>query len=264
MTALERAALAREIARVAGANAAGLACACGPPGSAANPAGPSRLPPSADLARLLSHALINPDASETEVRRFVQAAQAASFHAVLVQPCWASLAVRLLAGRGPRVASLVGFPHGASLTPVKCLEAETLLRLGVRELEMALNIGALRSGDLDTAYLDIRAVAQVARCRGASLGVALELPRLTGPQRVEACAIAKLAGADYAITTTGWDASAAAPADVALMRRAVGGELGISAAGGIHALADVRKLLEAGATRLATDRGLEILREASH
>ena len=264
MTALERAALAREIARVARANAAGPACACGPQEPAANPGGRTRLPLSADLARLVSYALSDPGASEAEVRRVVQEAQAASCHAVLVQPCWASLAVRLLAGRGPRVASLVGFPHGASLTPVKCLEAETLLRLGVEELEMVINVGALRSGDLDTAYLDIRAVAQVAQCRGASLGVALELPRLTAPQRVEACAIAKLAGADYAITATGWDGAAAAPADVALMRRAVGGQLGISAAGGIQALADVRKVLEAGATRLATGRGLEILREASH
>lgn len=264
MTLEERATLAREIGLAAKLSGRTHTCGCGtspPPGEPAHAKGhgPSRQ----SLARRLNQSLTDPTASAAEVERFLAAAAPEGFGAVTVLPCWAPVAVRMLRGRTTQVVSLVGFPLGAALTPAKCHEAEGLLRLGVHELEMVAHVGALRSGDLDAAYIDIKAVAQLVRCRGAKLGVILELPRLTERQRIEACAVAKLAGADYAVTATGCGGYLANPADVALMQRVVGGDLEVVAADGIHSAAEVRRMLEAGATRVATSNGLEILRSVT-
>ncbi len=259
MTEQERIALAREIAQATSLDAVGHACGCA---SDRRPSGQTVGNDTQALRAIFNQSLTQPSASRAEVERFLIASRFLGFRSVTVQPSWAALAVRMLRGRNTLVASLVGFPHGSALTPAKCLEAEVLLRLGVQELEMVANIGALRSGDLDTAFVDIQAVANVAKCRGASLNVILELPLLTDRQKIEGCAIARLAGADCVVTATGSNGSLAEPADVALMKR-IGGEVDVAAAGGIRTLTDVRRMLDAGATRIGTSHGLEILRAAS-
>lgn len=259
MTKQERVALAREIAQATSLDTTGHACGCSsdPRASSQTVGNNTQAYPA-----LFNQSLTQPSASKAEVERFLIASRSVGFRSVTVQPSWAALAVRMLRGRKTRVASLVGFPHGSALTPAKCLEAEVLLRLGVQELEMVANIGALRSGDLDAAFVDIQAVAHVAKCRGASLNVVLELPLLSDRQKIEGCAVARLAGADCVVTSTGSNGSRAEPADVALMKR-IGGELDVAAAGGIRTLTDVRRMLDAGATRIGTSHGLEIVRAAS-
>ncbi len=172
------------------------------------------------------------------------------------------MAVRELRGTSTRVASVVGFPHGATVTPVKCLEAETAIRLGATEIDMAANIGAFLSDDLDAAFTDIKAVAAVAARYGAVLKVILEMPRLDWIRKIQACVVSKLAGADFVTTATGFEGSAADARDVETMHRVVGGILGVKAAGGIRTYAQFQSMLRAGATRIGTDRGLEILAES--
>lgn len=252
MTDAERAELAREIALAASGADGGHACACGVP---SNPA------PEVALANGLAHALDlslpRPDVTRAEVERFLQAARRAQFRSVCVQPRWAALAVRMLAGARSRAASYVGYPHGATLTPAKCAEAELLLRLGVHELWMVADIGALRSADLDAAFIDIQAVAQVAECRQARLNVILELPLLSKQQGVEACVVTKLAGAAAAASATGICARPTEPRHIELMRQTLGDDLDVVGSGGIDTISAAQSLLAAGASRVESSRALE-------
>lgn len=252
MTDVERAGLAREIARAVSGAESGHACACGVPGDSV---------PEVSLANGLAHSLdlslSRPDLTRAEVERSLVAARGAQFRSVCVQPRWAALAVRMLAGVRSRVASYVGYPHGATLTPAKCAEAELLLRLGVHELWMVADIGALRAGDLDAAFIDIRAVAQVAACRQALLNVILELPLLSKRQGVEACVVAKLAGAAAAASATGTCAKPTEPRHIELMRQTVGDDLDVVGSGGIETVSAAQSLLAAGASRVESSRALE-------
>ena len=251
MTDAERAELVREIALAVSGADAGQACACSAPAPAVMPA--------TGLARSLDLSLQRPDVTRAEVERFLQAARPAGFRSVCVQPRWAALAVRRLAGTHSRVASYVGYPHGATLTPAKCAEAQLLLRLGVQELWMVADIGALRAGDLDAAFIDIRAVAQVAECRQARLNVILELPLLSERQGVEACVVAKLAGATAAASATGICAEPTQPHHIELMRQTLGDDLEIVASGSIETASTAQSLLAAGATRVQSSSGLKFL-----
>ena len=252
MTDAERAELAREIALAASGADSGHACACGVPADSA---------PEATLAHGLAHALDlslpRPDVTQAEAERFLQAARRAQFRSVCVQPRWAALAVRMLAGARSRPASYVGYPHGATLTPSKCAEAELLLRLGVRELWMVADIGALRDGDLDAAFIDIQAVAQVAECRQARLNVILELPLLSKRQGIEACVVTKLAGAAAAASATGICARPTEPRHIELMRQTLGDDLDVVGSGGIETVSEAQSLLAAGASRVESSRALE-------
>ena len=255
MTDAERAELAREIALAVSGTEAGQACACDGHASAPAPA----VMPATGLARTLDLSLQRPDVTRAEVERFLQAARPAGVRSVCVQPRWAALAVYRLAGTRSQVASYVGYPHGATLTPAKCAEAQLLLRLGVQELWMVADIGALRAGDLDAAFIDIRAVAQVAECRQARLNVILELPLLSERQGVEACVVAKLAGATAVASATGTCAKPTQPRHVELMRRTLGDDLEVVASGSIETAAAAHALLAAGATRVESSSGLEFL-----
>lgn len=259
MTPREIAALAREIAAAGDADSNALDPSCG----CAHSAGTEQPRRRGDLAAAIDQTFLRPDASEAAVRRFLAAAKPAGFRAVCVQPCWTPPAVRELRGTSTRVASVVGFPHGATVTPVKCLEAETAIRLGATEIDMAANVGAFMSDDLDAAFVDIRAVAAVTARYGAVLKVILEMPRLDRRRKIQACVVSKLAGADFVTTATGFEGSAADARDVATMHRVVGGVLGVKAAGGIRDYAQFQEMLRAGATRIGTERGLEILAESS-
>ena len=252
MTDAERAELAREIALAASGADGGHVCACGVPSNSA-----SEVALANGLAHALDLSLPRPDATRAEVERFLQAARRAQFRSVCVQPRWAALAVRMLAGARSRAASYVGYPHGATLTPAKCAEAELLLRLGVHELWMVADIGALRAGDLDAAFIDIQAVAQVAECRQARLNVILELPLLSKQQGVEACVVTKLAGAAAAASATGVCARPTEPRHIELMRQTLGDDLDVVGSGGIDTVSAAQSLLAAGASRVESSRALE-------
>ena len=253
MTDAERRELAREIAlAVSGADSA-HACACDGDDHTSEPP----MMPSIGLTHAVDLSLTRPDVTRMEVERFLKAAGPAEFRSVCVQPRWASLAVRRLAHMRSRVASFVGYPHGATLTPAKCAEAEILLRLGVDELWMVADIGALRAGDLDAAFIDIQAVAQIAECREAQLNVILELPLLGERQAVEACVVAKLAGAAAAASSTGACAKPTEPRHIELVRQTLGDDMGIVGSGGIDTVSAAQSLLAAGATRIESSHGLE-------
>ena len=254
MTEAERAELAREIALAVSGADPGHACACDDHAVATPPA----VLPTIGLARVLDLSLTRPDVTGAEMERFLQAARTARFRSVCVQPRWAALAVRRLSGVRSRVASCVGYPYGASLTPTKCAEAELLLRLGVDELWMVADIGALRAGDLDAAYIDIRAVAQVAECRKAHLNVILEVPLLTERQAVEACVVVKLAGAAAAASATATCVEPTEPRHIELMRQTLGDDMEVVGSGDINSVSAAQALLAAGATRIESSRGLAL------
>ena len=252
MTEQERAALASEIALAVTHRNGSHACSC------------DAEPPSASLSRTapvasqIDQVLREPGASLADVERFLSASMSAGFRAVWVPPRWAALAVRSLRASGTSVGSFVGYPHGTSLTPVKCLEAETLLRLGVDEISMVADLAALRSHDLDAAFIDVQAVANVASCRGAHLNVILELPLLAARQKIEACAVAKLAGAQSVAWTGRYEEALVDLDDIALMRQTVGDETAVIAAGRVSSAGAAARALEAGADRIFTVDGLEI------
>ena len=252
--------MASELALAIGTGTADPRCNCGPSPVPASPV--EAEPPARDLAPVLDQALPMPSASLEEVTEFLSASRDAGFRSVCVQPVWAALAARMLRKSTTCAAAFIGFPQSTALTPTKCLEAELLLRNGIRELTMMADIGALRSGDLDAAYIDIKAVARVAACRDARLNVFLELPLLDERRKLEACVVAKLAGAAAVLSATGFDDSNAEPADIGLMRHVVGGELDVVAAGGVHSAAEVRRMLAAGADRVCTSYGLAIVGRA--
>lgn len=258
MTPLEIAELAREIVAAfdPGTAAPGVSCGCD---HSVDAAAPER---NLDVAALIDQTLLRPDVSDADMRRFLASSREAGFHAVCVQPTWVALATRELRGTGTKVASVVGFPHGSTVTPVKCLEAETAIRLGAREIDMVANIGALLSDDLDAAFTEIKSVAAITSRYGAVLKVILEMPRLNERQKINACVVSKLAGANFVKTSTGFDGSIADVRDVEVMHRVVGGVLGVKAAGGIQTYSDFEIMFKAGATRIGTSRGLEILTEA--
>jgi len=219
--------------------------------------------PQTSVAALINQSLLRPDATTDEILRLCREARQYRFASVCVPPPRVALAVRELRGTKVRVCAVIGYPHGATLAPVKLAEAEQVLKLGACQLEMAVHLGALRSGDLDGVYTEIRLMAECAHAAGADLKVLAEMALLAEEQKVIACALARLGGADLVKTSADLGGFAAA-ADVALAQRIVGGELGIEAAGGIDSHARLREMRAAGATRVGTCDGAAIVNEASH
>ena len=258
MTEQQRAALANEIARAVMHRNGALACGCDTEPT------PGKLSGPVPVASQIDQVLRDPGASGTDVEQFLSASAGVGFRSVCVPPRWASMAVRTLRTSATRAGSFVGYPHGASLTPVKCLEAETLLRLGVDEITMVADLAALRSRDLDAAYIDIRAVANVTSCRGSHLNVILELPRLADRQKIEACAVATLAGAQGVAWTARYEEASVDLDDIALMRQTVGDDTEVIAAGSVNAAASAARALEAGADRILTVDGLRIAVPTGH
>jgi deoxyribose-phosphate aldolase len=216
-----------------------------------------------NLAHVIDHTLLRPEASRGEIEKLCREAIFLGFGAVYVNPAWVAFAVEQLHGSEVKVATAVGFPFGATVTSVKRAEAEAVIRLGAREIDMVMNVGALRSGHLEHVHNDIGAVVESARNSGCGLKVILENSYLSDDQKVTACHIAKQAGADYVKTSTGFGPSGAREADVRLMRKTVGQAMGVKAAGGIRTLHDALRMLEAGADRLGSSASLSILEEAS-
>lgn len=212
------------------------------------------------VARLLDSTLLKTDTTHDQVIALCEEAARFQVATVFVHPSYVALACDVLRGAATRVGTPVGFPLGAALTTSKRFEAAEALRLGARELDMVMNVGALKSGERRLVELDIRAVAAVTHGQGALLKVILETPLLTIEEKILACEIAVAAGADFVKTCTGFNGPASTD-DIHLMRGVVGDRARVKAAGGIRTADDVRRMLEAGADRIGTSTAAQILRE---
>jgi len=212
-----------------------------------------------ELARMIDHTLLDPSATRGQVERLCEEAKSYGVHAVCVNPTWVSLAVNALKGTEVKVCSTVGFPLGASLSLVKVFEAETAVGLGAAEVDMVMNIGALKSQDLSAVREDIEQVVKA--CKRALVKVIIEAGYLNDQEKVQACKLAQEAGAAFVKTSTGFGPGGATVADVMLMRKTVGDRLGVKAAGGIRTLKDCVAMIEAGANRIGSSSTVQILKE---
>lgn len=219
--------------------------------------GVRKLDPS--IARLIDHTLLKPEATREDVKKLCSEARQYGFASVCLNSCWVPLAAQELAGSKVKVCAVAGFPLGASVTSVKAAEAEQAARDGAQEVDMVINVGALRSGDFDAVKNDIQAVADACHRQGAILKVILETALLDDTQKAVACTLAKMAHADFVKTSTGFGPAGATAQDVALMRMVVGPEMGIKAAGGIRTLEDLKKMTAAGATRIGASASVKIV-----
>jgi deoxyribose-phosphate aldolase len=183
------------------------------------------------------------------------------FASVCINPWYVPLAAEMVRGSAVKVCAVVGFPLGATLPRVKIYEAEEAIKLGAREIDMVQNIGALKSGDDAQVESDMRGVVEASHRGGAICKVILETALLTASEKVRASLAAKRAGADFVKTSTGFSSSGATAEDVALLRAAVGEKLGIKAAGGIRTLEDLRKMVQAGATRIGASASVQIIEQ---
>ncbi len=212
-----------------------------------------------DLARFIDHTLLRPDATAADIDRLCEEARTFGFAAVCVNPTWVRRCAQNLRGSDVRVASVVGFPFGAGTTEVKAMEARRAIRDGAREIDMVINVGALKSGDHDLVRGDIEKVADACREAGALSKVIIEAALLTDEEKVVSSHLAKVAKADFVKTSTGFGPGGATVHDVLLMREAVGPTLGIKAAGGIRSAEDVREMIAAGATRIGASASVQIV-----
>ncbi len=216
-----------------------------------------------DWASLIDHTLLKPEASESDIKKLCNEAVQFGFASVCVNPAWVKKAAEFLRGSSVPVCTVIGFPLGATLSDVKAYEARRSIFNGAKEVDMVINIGALKSGDDCTVEDDIRAVAEAAHENNVLLKVIIETALLTDEEKVRACLASKNAGADFVKTSTGFAKGGATADDVALMRRTVGRNLGVKASGGVKGINDARKMFEAGATRIGASVGVKIAQEAS-
>lgn len=212
-----------------------------------------------DLAASIDHTLLSPDATRDDIDRLCSEARAFGFASVCVNSFWVRHAAGRLRGADPVVASVIGFPFGAVPGQIKAMEARRALRDGARELDMVINVGALKSGDQDTVHEDIRRVSEACREVGAALKVIIETAYLTDEEKVVACHLAKQAKAGFVKTSTGYGPGGATVRDVMLMRETVGPRMGVKASGGIRTRDAVRDMLAAGATRIGASAGVQIV-----
>lgn len=215
-----------------------------------------------DIARLIDHTLLKPEATPEQIERLCAEAREHGFASVCVNPSYVALAARLLSGSATLVCTVIGFPLGATTSETKLFEAQQALNLGAREVDMVIHVGHLKGHDHDYVRADIRAVVDAAHANGAICKVIIETALLAEDEKIAACQLAAQAGADFVKTSTGFSTGGATVADVALMRRTVGETIGVKAAGGVRSLADAQALIAAGATRLGTSAGVQLVREA--
>jgi len=212
-----------------------------------------------DIAAMIDHTLLKPQATDTDIRRLCQEARQYQFVAVCVNPYWVPLAAAELSGSAVRVAAVAGFPLGANTTEIKVKEAETAIAAGAHEVDMVLNIGELCGGNIDAVQRDIAAVVAASHSRGALVKVIFETALLNDEQKTAACHLSKDAGADFVKTSTGFSTNGATVADVELMRRIVGPTMGVKASGGVRTLDDLHAMYAAGANRIGTSAGVQIM-----
>jgi deoxyribose-phosphate aldolase len=214
------------------------------------------------IASMIDHTLLRPDATRQQIETLCREASDFGFATVCVNPTWVSTCAKLLGGRGVGVCTVVGFPLGATTADVKGYETRRAMFDGASEIDMVINVGALKSGDLRDVERDIEAVTNPCRECGVVSKVIIEAALLTDDEKVTACTLAKAAGADYVKTSTGFGPGGATPGDVALMRRVVGAEMGVKAAGGIRDLEALKAMVAAGATRVGASASVKIVQQA--
>ena len=214
------------------------------------------------VAAMIDHTLLKPDATRAEIEKLCREAAEFKFATVCVNPVWVAESARLLRGSGVGVCSVVGFPLGATTADVKHYETRRAIFDGAREIDMVINVGALKSGDLRTVERDIEAVVEPCRDCGVISKVIIEAALLNDEEKVTACTLSKAAGADFVKTSTGFGPGGATAADVALMRRVVGAEMGVKAAGGVRDLEGLKAMVAAGATRVGASAGVKIVQES--
>ena len=214
------------------------------------------------VAAYIDHTLLKPDATATEIVQLCREAAEWKFATVCVNPTWVALAAQQLRGTGVGVCSVVGFPLGATTPDAKQFEARRAIFDGATEIDMVINVGALKSGELRLVTEDISGVVAACHACNAASKVILETALLTDEEKVAACTLAKAAGADFVKTSTGFGPGGATAADIALMRRVVGDEMGVKASGGVRDLEQMKAMVAAGATRIGASAGVRIVKES--
>ena len=220
------------------------------------------IPKDLNIASMIDHTLLKPDATPDQIAQLCFEARKYGFASVCVNPGHVRLCADLLRGSDVKVCTVIGFPLGATSPEAKVYETETALRDGATEIDMVINIGALKGGDYTWVARDLRGVVETAHAGGAILKVIIETSLLTDEEKVKACLLAKEGGADFVKTSTGFAGGGATVEDVALMRRVVGPGMGVKASGGVHTFEQARSMVEAGATRIGASAGVKILQGA--
>jgi deoxyribose-phosphate aldolase len=224
--------------------------------------GPTVVELDAGFAGLIDHTLLKPDASRGEIRKLCEEAARFGFASVCINPSNVPLAAELLRGTKVKVCTVIGFPLGATLSQVKIYEAEEAIKLGAQEIDMVINVGALKSGLDDLVESDIRGVVEAGHRGHAICKVILETSLLNDDEKIRASLASKKAGADFVKTSTGFSTGGATAEDVALMRAVVGSEIGVKASGGVRSFDDVKKMVCAGATRIGASASVKIMEQA--
>lgn len=217
------------------------------------------IPQDLNLSGMIDHTLLKPDATPDQIAQLCFEARKYGFASVCINPAWVTLCAQLLQGSQVKVCTVIGFPLGASASEVKAFETQNAIDHGATEIDMVINVGALKARDLDLVAKDIRGVVNVAHACGLIVKVILEAVLLTDEEKTIACLISKEVGADFVKTSTGFASGGATVHDVALMRRVVGPEMGVKAAGGVRTYEDAENMVKAGATRIGASAGVKII-----
>ena len=221
------------------------------------------IPQDLNLAGMIDHTLLKPDATQDQIAQLCFEARKYDFASVCVNPTWVELCAELLKGSSVKVCTVIGFPLGATPPEVKAFETQNALDHGAQEIDMVINIGAVKARDLELVAQDIRGVVTSSHARGALVKVIIEAVFLTDEEKTIACLLSKEAGADFVKTSTGFAGGGATVHDVELMRRAVGPEMGVKAAGGVRTYEDAENMIKAGATRIGASAGVKIIQGPS-
>jgi deoxyribose-phosphate aldolase len=217
------------------------------------------IPADLKLAKMIDHTLLKPDATQQEIAQLCFEARKYEFASVCVNPTWVKLCAQLLQGSPVKVCTVIGFPLGATASETKAFETKTAIDQGATEIDMVINIGALKARDLETVAKDIRGVVNVAHSRNIIVKVIIETALLTDEEKTIACLLSKEASADFVKTSTGFAGGGATVHDVALMRKVVGPEMGVKASGGVRTFEDAESMIHAGATRIGASAGVKII-----
>ncbi|MFJ5765934.1 deoxyribose-phosphate aldolase [Lysinibacillus sp. NPDC093210] len=212
-----------------------------------------------NYASMIDHTLLKAEATKEQIEKLCAEAKEFSFASVCVNPTWVKYCSELLQNSDVLVCTVIGFPLGANTPAVKAFEAKDAIANGAQEVDMVINIGALKAQNFEQVQADISAVVEAAK-GSALVKVIIETCLLTEEEKVKACELSVAAGADYVKTSTGFSTGGATAEDIALMRKTVGPELGVKASGGVRSLEDMQKMVEAGATRIGASSGVAIMK----
>ncbi len=211
-----------------------------------------------NIAKMIDHTLLKPETTKSQIQSLCEEAREYSFASVCVNPTWVKYAADLLQGSDVKVCTVIGFPLGATTPETKAFETKNAIENGAEEVDMVINIGALKSGDLELVEQDILAVTNAAKGK-ALTKVIIETCLLTEEEKIRACELAVKAGTDYVKTSTGFSTGGATVEDIALMRKTVGPNIGVKASGGVRSPEDAQQMIEAGATRIGASSGVKIV-----